>query len=181
MTISTRGRANKLNPTTTFIPPRLGLDSRHSPSMMSFLVAWVTKHVEAWLTLPSPSFSNSCRRLVVTSSNREYLANGEHEEGCEVKPTCFRLATSIATSPKPGNVGFKSGAQMKHPVPPTHTPTRAGLSSVPEYNNNSPPVSQKQWRDHTFFLQFQVAASHIRTHLQTLSWWGDTRKVNQPS
>lgn len=43
------------------------------PRMMSFLVACVTKHVEVWFTPPSPSFSSSCRRLVVTSSNREYL------------------------------------------------------------------------------------------------------------
>ena len=49
----------------------------HLPRIMSFRVACVTKHVEAWFTPPSPSFSSSCRRLVVTSSKREYLAGRE--------------------------------------------------------------------------------------------------------
>lgn len=82
--------------------------NRHSPRMMSCLVACVTKHVGLALIPPPPSFSNNCRRLVVTSSKREYLKDGQQKGGEAISvlgpPGSYVPVTS---SRKGGGVEFR--------------------------------------------------------------------------
>jgi len=86
---------------------------------MSFLVACVTKHVEECFAPPSPSFCRSCRRLVVTSSNRENLANGDKsgdkgegrcctgERACAKRRTSTFVHTSLAQHHHPCRNGMR--------------------------------------------------------------------------